>query len=242
MRLILITLLLLTSTAFSQRNTLAGDWRFAIDREDKGIQEKWYNRTLPGTIMLPGSMAQNNEGDNVTLYTKWTGSIYDSSFFFRPSLAKYRTANNLKLPFWLTPVKHYTGRAWYQQDIIVLAAQKDREARLFLERVHTQTRVWINGREVGGNNSLSVPQVFDLGKLKPGKYTITVCIDNRIDEMNVGPDSHSVSDHTQGNWNGVVGKIYVETLPPVRFDNIQVYPDIKNKQARVKVDVINTGI
>jgi hypothetical protein len=242
MRLILFILLLPATSVYSQRNTLAGDWRFAIDREDKGIQEKWFNKTLPGTATLPGSMAQNGKGDNVTLYTKWTGSIYDSSFFFRPSLAKYRTANNLKIPFWLTPIKHYTGRAWYQQDIIVLAGQKDREARLFLERVHTQTRVWINGREVGGNNSLSTPQVFNLGKLKPGKYTITLCIDNRIDDMNVGPDSHSVSDHTQGNWNGIVGKIYVETLPLIRFDNIQVYPDVKNKQARIKVSLINTGV
>lgn len=238
---VFILFLLTAIITHSQRITLAGDWRFAIDREDKGIQEKWYNKILPSSIQLPASMAQNGEGDEITINTKWTGSIYDSSFFFRPSLAKYRTPGHLKIPFWLTPLKHYTGRAWYQQDIIFLAGQPEREARLFLERVHTQSRVWINGKEVGSSNSLSAPQVFDLGKLKPGKYTITISIDNRIDDMNVGPDSHSVSDHTQGNWNGIIGKIYVETLSPVRFENIQVYPDVKNKLAHISAWVINNG-
>ena len=95
----------------AQQISLAGQWQFAVDRDDKGVNEKWFNRKLSETIALPGSMAQNNKGDDITLQTKWTGSIYDSSFFFRTSLAKYRKPGNIKIPFWLTPVKHYVGVA-----------------------------------------------------------------------------------------------------------------------------------
>lgn len=187
-------------------------------------------------------MAERLKGDEITLRTQWTGSIYDSSFFFRPSLAKYRTGGNLKIPFWLTPARHYVGRAWYQKEIIIPAAWKDRHARLFLERVHTQSIIWIDGTETGKSNSLSVAHEFDLKKLSPGKHTITICIDNRIGDMNVGPDSHSVSDHTQGNWNGITGKMYIEALPDVQIANVQVYPEPKNKQSKIRIYVVNKSI
>jgi hypothetical protein len=240
----ILTLFVLLSICFqvcAQRISLAGDWQFAIDRDDKGIDEKWFNKKLTGTIALPGSMAERSKGDDVTLQTKWTGSIYDSSFFFRPSLAKYRAPDNLKIPFWLTPAKYYVGRAWYQKEIIITGEWKDKNARLYLERVHTQTRVWIDGTEVGKSNSLSTPHEFDLGRLTAGKHIITISIDNRIKDMNVGPDSHSVSDHTQGNWNGIIGKMFVEAYPMVRIENIQVYPEVKKNQAKLKIYIVNQG-
>lgn len=241
---LLASLLLLMSVfpALSQKIDLSGEWQFSIDRDDKGVQEKWFNRKLDETILLPGSMAQRMKGDEVTLKTKWTGSIYDSSFFFRSSLAKYRTPENLKIPFWLTPAKYYVGKAWYRKEIIIPAGWDGKEASLFLERVHTQTRIWVDENEAGRNNSLAAPQVFNLGKLKSGKHILTISIDNRINDMNVGPDSHSVSDHTQGNWNGIIGKMYIEAALPVRFSDIQVYPDIKNKLARVKLTIVNKGL
>ncbi|MBL7739929.1 MAG: beta-glucuronidase [Chitinophagaceae bacterium] len=228
-------------TVYAQQISLAGEWRFAIDRQDKGIVEKWFSHVLTETIILPGSMAQRGKGDDITLQTQWTGSIYDSSFFFRPSLTKYRTKDNLKIPFWLTPAKHYVGRAWYQKEISIPADWNGKQAKLFFERVHTQSRVWIDAVEVGNSNSLSISHGFDLGKLKPGKHLLTISIDNRIKDMNVGPDSHSVSDHTQGNWNGIVGKMYIEALPDVQIENVQVYPDVKNKQAKLKIWVLNKG-
>jgi hypothetical protein len=241
-RIIVFALIIITCFSLNaQRISLAGEWKFAIDRDDKGIAEKWFNKKLVETIILPGSMAERGKGDNITLQTKWTGSIYDSSFFFRPSLAKYRTADNLKIPFWLTPAKHYVGRAWYQKEITIPADWKGKNVRLFLERVHIQTKVWVDGLAIGENNSLSVAHEYDLGKLPAGKHTITISIDNRIKDMNVGPDSHSVSDHTQGNWNGITGKIYVEGQPDICIENVQVYPDVQHKMSKVKIFVLNKG-
>jgi hypothetical protein len=221
---------------------LAGQWRFQSDPGDIGLTQRWYSSRLNDVVKLPGSMTENNKGEDVSLQTKWTASIYDSSFFFRPSLAKYRQPGNIKIPFWLTPNKYYVGAAWYQRDIIIPQGWEQQQVILFLERCHFYSRVWIDGREAGSSNSLVAPHEFNLGKLlAPGKHTITIRVDNSINKMNVGPDSHSVSDHTQGNWNGIVGKMFLQALPLLHLYDIQVYPDIKNRRAKIKITVVNSG-
>jgi hypothetical protein len=235
---ILFFLFFFTNTIHAQSISLAGKWDFQIDRNDAGIQEKWFNKKLSDHIQLPGSMLTNGKGDEVTLQTKWTGSIYDSSWFFNPRMEKYRQPGNLKFPFWLTPGKYYVGAAWYQKEVTVPAGFAGKHVALFLERCHTETMVWVDGKEAGIQNSLVAPHVYDLtASLTPGKHTITIRIDNRIKAINVGPDSHSLTDHTQGNWNGVIGKIALEAKPLVHIENVQVYPDVSNKQALVVVTI-----
>src|SRR5690606_17119362 len=100
-------LLSFTSAFSDDKISLSGIWKFQIDANDVGIKEKWFERSLSDNIELPGSMAENDKGDEITLKTQWTGSIYDSSFYFHPRLEKYRKEGNIKIPFWLTPKKHY---------------------------------------------------------------------------------------------------------------------------------------
>ncbi len=234
-------LLLITGNAEAQQISLAGQWRFAVDAGDIGAAEKWFAKKLTGVIQLPGSMAENRKGDDVTLQTKWTGTIYDSSFYFTPRLAKYRKPGNIHIPFWLTPAKHYVGVAWYQKEIEIPVNWNRKRISLFLERCHIETRVWIDEIEVGKSNSLVAPHEFDLTKLiTPGKHRITISVDNRIKEINVGPDSHSIADHTQGNWNGIIGKMYLKAESLVSFNDIQVYPDIKSRSATVRMQLLNT--
>jgi beta-galactosidase/beta-glucuronidase len=70
---ILFLLLCSCILTHAQQIPLAGEWRFAIDRNDVGVTEKWFNKPLNETIKLPGTMAENMKGDDVTLQTKWTG-------------------------------------------------------------------------------------------------------------------------------------------------------------------------
>jgi len=231
-------ILLGNAQSHAQSISLAGQWRFKIDAKDEGIKGKWYASVLPERISLPGSMAENLKGDDITLKTKWTGSIYDSSYFFHPRLEKYRKPGNIKLPFWLTPAKHYTGAAWYQKDVEIPANWKDKRIVLSLEYPHSETRVWVDDIEIGTQFTFVVAQEFELpANLKAGKHTITLLIDNRIKAINVGQDSHSLTDHTQGNWNGVVGKMELKAGSPVYFEDIQVYPNLKNKSAKVKIQL-----
>ena len=247
-KIILLAVCLLSffaSTLVSGKNRidLSGTWRFEIDRNEIGEAQGWYKRTLSDSILLPGSMVENLKGDDITIDTKFTASIYDSSWFFNPYKAKYRLPENLKMPFWLTQIKRYEGLAWYQHDIQIPSNWKSQDILLYLERPHYITKVWIDDIYMGSQNSLSVAHVFKLNKsIKPGRHKLTICVDNRLKSMDVGTNSHSVTDHTQGNWNGIVGNIQLQSVPLIRFDDIQIYPDIKNKRAIVKIKITNETV
>ena len=221
---------------------LSGKWEFDTDRQDKGEREQWFNRTLDDFINLPGSMPEKLKGDPVTAETRWTGSLYDSSYYYNPYMEKYRKEGNVKLPFFLTPDRHYVGTAWYRKEVDIPADWKGERIILFLERPHIETTVWINGKKAGMQNSLCVPHEYDITRyVRPGKCRIAIRVDNRIKEINVGPDSHSITDQTQGNWNGIVGRICLQTTPRTYFEDIQVYPEPEQKQARVRITVRGNG-
>ncbi|HEV9035851.1 MAG TPA: glycoside hydrolase family 2 TIM barrel-domain containing protein, partial [Puia sp.] len=213
---------------------LAGTWRFRMDPHDVGETQRWFAQPLKETVHLPGSMMQNGKGDPVNVNTQWTASIYDSSWFFDPRMAKYRRADNLKLPFWLTPPKHYLGAAWYQKDIVVPVSRAGRHFVLYLERPHSETTVWLDDKPMGREYGFCTAQEFDLtGLLTAGHHVLTLRIDNRIKDINVGPDSHSLTDQTQGNWNGVVGRLLLTARSDTWIDDVQVFPDVAGKRAHV---------
>ena len=238
---LLIFLILLGFTSSGQQKIdLSGSWKFAADPFDKGITEKWFDKKLSATVVLPGSMSTNDKGDDVSLTTKWTGQIVDSSYFKNPEYAKYRVPGNIKVPFWLQSLKHYQGAAWYQKEVDIPADWKEQNINLVLERCHWESRVWIDSRETGMRNSLGTPHTYDLtAQLAPGKHTLTICIDNRTKEIDPGVNSHSISDHTQTNWNGMVGQLFLETKPMMHFENIKVFPDIQNNMITANISVRN---
>jgi len=226
-----------------QKIDLAGTWNFAIDPSGKGISEKWFRNKLADTITLPGSMTSNGKGDEVTLATPWTGQIVDSSYYKNPEYAKYREAGNIRIPFWLQPLKYYKGAAWYQKEVLIPEDWNNKFIGLFLERCHWESRLWIDDREVGMRNSLGTPHKYELTNLlTPGKHRLTLSIDNRVKEIDPGVNSHSISDHTQTNWNGIVGQLYLEMRPFLNISNIQVYPDIWNKKFNAQVSVNNPAL
>jgi hypothetical protein len=244
MKKLLILLLVVsgcTNYTSEVRNTisLAGEWKFRIDSLDQGVGNKWYEELADENVILPGSMAENGKGDEVTLKTPWTGDIIDRSYFTQKKYEKYRKPGNIKIPFWLKPVKYYKGAAWYQKEIDLPLDWEGKNIYLFLERPHWETTVYINGKKAGSENSLATPHEFDVtGLLIPGKNRISIRIDNRV-VIPVGVNSHSISDHTQSNWNGITGNINLNATSKIYINDIRVYPDISGKKAKVVVELTN---
>lgn len=241
---LLIPLLLFAYILPSAAQTidLSGQWQFRIDRDGKGESEAWYAATTPfdDTILLPASMPQRLKGDDISVNTRWVGSLYDSSYFFNPYMKRYRNpGKDMKLQFFLTPDKHYVGKAWYKKTITLPDSADLPMYALYLERPHITTQVWVNGEKVDRmQKSLSVPHVFYLyGMLNPGENTIAICVDNDPETVKVGQDSHSITDQTQGDWNGIVGKM--ELRPFNALDYVAVYPDIDNRRANVHVEMLD---
>ena len=246
MKQLLILLFLLTGCNskdifVKDKISLAGEWKFRIDSLDQGTVRQWYNKVFDDKVTLPGSMAENGKGNEVTLKTDWTGDIVDKSYFTDMKYEKYRQPGNIKIPFWLKPVKYYKGAAWYQKEVELPANWSGKRVFLFLERCHWESAVYVNGQKAGTQNSLATPHEYDITDLlNPGKNLVSIRIDNRV-IIPIGVNSHSISDHTQSNWNGITGDISLIAKPSVFIDEVRIFPDIQKKIAKVIITVRNPG-
>lgn len=192
---------------------LDGIWKFKLDPFETGINSNGVQLLpqLTETITLPGSTDQAGKG-NKTL-----------------DMTSIR----------LTRAFEYKGIAWYEKEIFVPQEWENKAVELFLERPHWETRVWINGKPAGKKESLSVPHLYDVGSLiQPGKKnTIRIRVNN--DKIYDLEYAHAISAETQTNWNGIVGEIRLQAFDNVFVKDIQVYPDIPTKKAKIRMEIAN---
>jgi len=184
--------------------SLAGTWRFQLDARNEGKEARWFGRALADSIKLPGTTEEARKGEP------------------NPK----REVNHF------TRVYPFNGAAWYQRDIDIPASWNGKWITLELERTKTTT-VWLDDREVGSQNSLTAPHVYDLGNVTPGRHVLTIRVSNK--EKPPCGYSHQVSDQTQTDWNGIVGRIALMATEPVWFDDVQIAPDVGQKRAHVRV-------
>ena len=240
---IFIALLPMLSNCIHQANTtidLSGTWKFQIDSLDQGITDKWFLSEMNDLIVLPGSMTTNGKGNEISVDTRWTGGIVDSSWYSDEKYARYREPGNVKIPFWLQPEKYYAGAAWYQKTVHIPGDWEKMHIDLFLERCHWETRVWVDDRDVGSQNSLATPHIYNLTNyLTPGSHTISILVDNRIKELDPGINSHSIADHTQSNWNGIIGKIALEAKPKIYLSDVRIDTEAHTKTLLITGEIIN---
>jgi hypothetical protein len=167
---------------------------------------------LPGTIKLPGTMDDAGLG---------------------PKNPKPPTLSG---PYRLSD---YAGPAWYQRDIEIPSRWAGKRVTLLLERCRWVTTVWLDGKRIGSQDSLVAPHVYDLGTdVAAGKHRLTICVDNTV-KMDLGKFVSALFGGTWGNMNGIIGRIELAATPPVWLDEVQVYPDVAKKTARVKVRIGN---
>lgn len=219
--------------------SLAGQWRFALDRDDVGTNKSWFTQDLPDEIQLPGILQAQGYGDDISTNTPWVLTLGDSWWKLQPADLRehFSLPGHVEVPFLSQPPKHYLGAAWYQRDIEIPTDWTGRHIFLFLERAHWQSTVWVDDREFTANDSLVAPHVTDLGVLAPGKHRLSIRVDNRLQLPAQGHlvDSHSISDALGAAWNGIVGKIELRSTPAVWIDDVQIFPDVTNKSIRVRI-------
>jgi hypothetical protein len=221
--------------------TLKGEWKLRLDSADSGVKEQWYTKNFSKTLNLPGSLQAQGYGNNIDSTTPWTGDI-KKSYFNSIRYKEYQQKGEFKVPFWLNPKKYYKGVAWYQKQVDIPNDWENQKIFLYLERPHWETTVYVNNKEIGSRNSLSTPHQYDLtDSVSPGKNRLTVRVDNRM-IVNIGKNSHSITDHTQSNWNGIAGDIKLKAKPLVYIEDIQIYPDISNECATVEIQLRNESV
>jgi hypothetical protein len=217
---------------------LSGTWRFSLDRNDQGVAQRWYGQALADRIKVPGILNAQGYGDEISTQTPWVLSLYDKSWNEREDYKAYTQPGKVKVPFLSQPPRHYLGAAWYQREVEVPRNWQGKRVVLHLERPRWGSTAWVDEREVGSNLSLVAEHAYDLGLLAPGKHRISVRVDSRM-LMKYRPDSHSISDSLGMSWNGIVGKVELRATTPVYIDDAQVYPNVEDKSALVRLRIGN---
>src|SRR5690606_8064710 len=198
------------ATITRERIDLAGNWQLQLDTDAVGIPQHWHDRILKETIQLPGSLEEQGKGIFVT----------DS------------TTN------YLSQTWKYSGVAWYQKEIVVPDSWEGKRIRLFIERTKA-TQVWLDDQWMGACSVLSAPQVYEFKHaLTPGKHTLTIRVDNSPALTPVG-GSHALSVHTQTNWNGVIGELFLEAVPELEINRIKLIPQVNKRTVEVKLNLKN---
>jgi len=225
--------------------SLAGQWRFSLDRDDAGVKEAWFASDLHATttIALPGILQTQGYGDDIVADTQFIAALpRDMGWYKLPQYAAYTKPGAVEVPYLSQPVKHYLGVAWYQRDIDIPAAWRDKRVGLTLERTRWVTTVYVDDKEMGTNRSLVAPHDCDLGILTPGKHRLSIRIDNSMQQPAYRFDGHSVSDAEGSTWNGIVGRIELAATSPVWIDDAQVFPNVEGKSAHIKVRIGNATV
>ncbi len=173
---------------------LSGTWQFQLGAEaaPKTMAPPTDPLVIPpefgDTIRLPGTTDTNRKGEKVVGSTKGT---YTRRFRF-------------------------VGRAWYRRTVTIPPEWKGREVELFLERALWKTTVSLDGKKIGECDSLATPHSHNLGRPAPGGHELTVCVDNSMIH-NIGDKGHAYTENMQTIWNGLLGKLELRPLEPVRI-------------------------
>jgi hypothetical protein len=231
-------------SAAAETMSLAGEWRFALDRLDVGTNENWSAKNLADKIQLPGILQAQGYGDDIRTDTPWVLSLGEAWWKIQPAKLRehFSQPGHVEVPFLSQPPKHYLGAAWYQRDLEIPTNWSGKHFTLFLERAHWQSTVWVDDQEFPANASLVAPHITDLGVLTPGKHRLSIRADNRLQLPAAGHlvDSHSLSDGLGAAWNGVVGKIELRATSPVWIEDVQVFPIVSNRTASIKIKIGNS--
>ena len=180
---------------------LDGQWAYRFDPEDKNAADGVAPPLIAdGKTELPG-----------TTDTRGIGPV-----------------NSENSEFHLTRAYKYRGAVWFERDIEIPAAWAGLAVTLVMERVQWESRVWVDGKPAGMQDSLSTPHCHDLtGLLAPGRHRLTLRIDNRMKyvihhSLGTWQFTHAITDETQGNWNGVIGRFELRAAALLAMEHIQV--------------------
>ncbi len=133
--------------------------------------------------------------------------------------------------YFLTDAHKFEGYAWFMRSF-ESGDWSDLNTMLTLERTR-KTTVWLDGRNIGHQESLCTPHRYVLGGLEEGTHTLIIRVDNTDYPTKGG---HLTSQDTQSNWNGVTGEISLTVAKNI-VTGIRVNADIAGGSICIRADV-----
>ncbi len=148
--------------------------------------------------------------------------------------------------------KDFMECVWYRKEITLpadwMAGMRERAERVVLHfgAVDYFATVYINGKQVGKHRGGFSPFSFDItGQLNEGINVITLCAEDYLRSGNQPGGKQSDKFYSYGCYytrtTGIWQTVWLEKLPPVHIDSIQIYPDPDNTSVRITAKVTGSG-
>lgn len=141
----------------------------------------------------------------------------------------------------LTRKHSFLGAAFYKRNFEVPASMEGKPLTLTLERVIWQSSVWIDGVQLdGAEESLTTAHTYEIPQgLSAGTHEIMLRIDNRKRyDISWRELAHAYTNDTQVIWNGVLGELSLTAHNDVEIAQVEVYPDVDSRSARVVTTLV----
>jgi len=147
------------------------------------------------------------------------------------SAAGLGPGNPARETYFLTDAHKFEGYAWFMRTF-ECADWQNMQVMLTLERTR-KTTVYLDGVEIGSQNSLCAPHRYLLPRLTAGTHTLIIRVDNTDYPTRGG---HLTSPDTQSNWNGITGEISL-TVGKTIVTGIRVNVQGNFEALRIRADV-----
>ncbi len=188
---------------------LAGDWKVAISvRRNFPTEEEFKD-----IISLPATTEMAQIGDDTPVYS---GSEH---------LAR-------KYPV--------CGKVYYRKEIEITDDMASTDLELYLERTK-YTKVYIDGKRVSESHETIVPQRHRISRLTSGLHVLIIEVDNDLESYEDFPsilmNGHQYTDHTQTNWNGIIGQIKLILIPDVYICSVNIWKSNEENEISIILDV-----
>ena len=139
--------------------------------------------------------------------------------------------NPARETWFLTDAHKFEGYAWFMRTF-ESGDWSDMQVMLTLERTR-RTTVYLDGVEVGHQESLCTPHRYFLPGMAAGRHTLVIRVDNTDYPTRGG---HLTSPDTQSNWNGVTGEISL-TVGQAIVTGVRVNMPESWRTLRIRADV-----
>lgn len=210
---------------------LNGPWAFAFDPEDAGLSAGWQSagdEPFDRTIVVPfpweshlawGTEAQAGNRD-------W----FSREVYLDPdsvTVENYREAP-----------RHTIG--WYRRCFSVPADWLGRRVFLNVGAADWELRAWVNGVEVGAEESGYLPVSFDItDALVAGDNALVIRVHDPADHSRqpIGKQVSNWYTRTSGIWQTV----WLEPRMPAHLTDVRVQPHLAHGCAEIRVQVCSAG-
>ena len=139
--------------------------------------------------------------------------------------------NPARETYFLTDAHKFEGYAWFMRTFEA-GDWQGCQVMLTLERTR-KTTVYLDGVEIGRQDSLCAPHRYFLPGLTAGTHSLVIRVDNTDYPTRGG---HLTSPDTQSNWNGVTGEISL-TVAKCIVTGVQVNMPVSWASLRIRADV-----